>query len=56
MGRAQGFHDDTGDLGLDGNFQPRMMGTDGGVFAPLEVRFHGQCRNLAELPRSQAAV
>ena len=30
VGRAQGFHDDTGDLGLDSNFQPRMMGTDGG--------------------------
>ena len=36
VGRAQGFHDDTGDLGLDSNFQPRMLGTDGGVFAPLE--------------------
>lgn len=36
VGRAQGFHDDTGDLGLDGDFQPRMMGTDGGVFSPLE--------------------
>ena len=36
VGRAQGFHDDTGDLGLDSAFQPRMMGTDGGVFTPLE--------------------
>lgn len=34
VGRAQGFHDDTGDLGLDGACQPRMMGTDGGVFEP----------------------
>ncbi len=37
VGRAQGFHDDTGDLGLDGAFQPRLLGTDGGVFSPLEL-------------------
>lgn len=37
VGRAQGFHDDTGDLGLDGDFQPRLLGTDGGVFEPLEL-------------------
>ena len=33
-GRADGIHDDTGDLGVAGDLEVIMMGTDGGVFKP----------------------
>jgi photosystem II stability/assembly factor-like uncharacterized protein len=34
IGRAEGIHAAAGDLGVSGDFQPVMLGTDGGVFKP----------------------
>ncbi len=36
IGRGEGIHDDMGDLGLNANFRPVMIGSDGGVFRPNE--------------------
>jgi hypothetical protein len=35
VGRAEGLRVHTGDLGVSGDFQPVMLGTDGGVFKPV---------------------
>lgn len=37
VGRDQGVHDDTGDLGVDASGQPVFIGSDGGVFRPAEA-------------------
>lgn len=42
FGRGEGMHDDTGDLGLDGQLRPTMLGSDGGVFAPQSVDETGE--------------
>ncbi len=41
VGRAEGLHDDTGDLGVDGSWKPTMLGCDGGVFKPDTVNVLG---------------
>ena len=35
--RAEGLHDDSGHLGLDGNKRPVLYGSDGGVFRPANA-------------------
>lgn len=37
IGRAEGVHDDTGDLGLNADARPVLLGTDGGVFKPADA-------------------
>ncbi|HEY5838159.1 MAG TPA: hypothetical protein VIT19_03920 [Pyrinomonadaceae bacterium] len=32
--KTAGIHSDMGDMGVDGNFQPTLMGTDGGIYKP----------------------
>jgi photosystem II stability/assembly factor-like uncharacterized protein len=34
FGRGEGVHDDMGDLGLDAEYRPVMIGSDGGVYKP----------------------
>jgi len=38
VGRGEGVHDDTGDLGLNADYKPVFLGSDGGIFKPSPVR------------------
>ncbi len=48
IGRGEGIHDDTGDMGLDADGRPVMMGSDGGVFRP-DPENSGRWRSAAPI-------
>lgn len=51
VGRAQGVHADTGDLGVSAGFEPVLLGTAGGGFKPAPARLL-RWQSAAEQPSS----